>query len=151
MEQIIEELSELAHQAWRDLTYPNRPNVLHLRFEFQKLGDELININKPYIELNNVWKKVNNKTVNAALFAYSKNHNNRKNAASYIHDEWMKHNEHLKDNIKYAHLFKSYDKLTDIEKEKDALFYDLIKKKVDNNELSLEQINEYINYMITER
>lgn len=144
MEQIIEELSAVVHEKWRELTYPNEPNKEHLRPEFKNDGDKLVNINITYSELNSVWKKTNNKAVEIALLSYSKFPENRENAASFIHDEWMKANDYLKTNTKYSYLFVSYNELNKIEKEKDALQYDTIKNKIDNNEITLEKINNYL-------
>lgn len=144
MEQIIEELSTLVHEKWRDLTYPNEPNKEHLRPEFKIDGDKLININIPYNELNYVWKKTNNNAVNIAILAYTKFPDNREKAASFIHDEWMNNNDYLQTNTKYSHLFVSYNKLNEVEKEKDAIQYDIIKNKVETNVITLEQINNYL-------
>ena len=106
-------------------------------------NEEQIDIAVDYDNLTPFWQGANNKAVDVALKAYTLFPDNRDGAGNYIHEEWMKNNDWERSSR--PQLFVPFSELPVDEQEKDLKHYDIIKRYVDNGDITSEEINDYLN------
>jgi hypothetical protein len=117
----VHRFASMAHEEWRKNFDPTGTKE---RIKKNSDGSEG-NINVPFNELHPDWQKENLAAGKAAMDAVKKFPNDDEAASEYVHIEWMKRNPKGDWN---AAQHQDYDKLPDIEKEKDRVHIRTMKK-----------------------
>jgi len=113
-----------SHDAWRKQfheTNPQQRDVPRMR----ERGGKMVDINKPWKDLDPKAKADNKIAAYAAAEAIEKYPDDREKAAAYVHKQWIKRNKGDPNQPKA--LFEPYAALPDVEKDKDRAHIDRMK------------------------
>jgi len=91
-------------------------------------GGKMVDINKPWKDLDPKAKADNKVAAYAAYAALEKFPNDRERASDYVHRQWIKRNR--ADPNQPKDLFKPYSALPDVEKDKDRAHIDRMKAAI---------------------
>ncbi len=125
IEAAVEYFAQRSHDAWRRQFHKTNPKERTLP-RMRMRGAKLVDINKPWKDLDPEAKADNRIAAYAACAAIEKFPNDREEAADYVHRQWIKRNR--ADPNQPEQLFKPYSALTEGEKDKDRAHIDRMKR-----------------------
>lgn len=114
-----------SHNAWRAKFHkanPKEKNLPRMRLR----GGKMVDINQPWDKLDPRAKKDNIRAARDAYDAVTLFPDDREAAADYVHECWINRNKADKSQPK--DLFKPYARLPEVEKDKDRVHVDNMKK-----------------------
>lgn len=124
VEAAVDYFASRSHDAWRRQFHKTNPKERALP-RMRMRGGKMVDINKPWKDLDPKAKADNKVAAYAAYAAIEKFPNEREKAADYIHKQWIKRNR--ADPNQPKDLFKAYSALPDVEKDKDRAHIDRMK------------------------
>lgn len=127
MERAVEYFAGRSHNAWRKrllATDPKQKGKPRMRMR----GGTMVDVNQPWSKLDAKAKADNAHAARAAYAAVKKFPADREAAADYIHREWIKRNKG--DASQPKALFRPYDALPEVEKDKDRAHVDRMKRAI---------------------
>lgn len=120
----VEHFASRSHNAWRRKfrkANPKEANKPRMRLR----GGVMVDINKPWKELDPKAKADNEAAARAAYEALIKYPKDREAAAEFVHKRWIARNR--RDPNQPKDLFKPYAALPEVEKDKDRVHIDNMK------------------------
>ena len=127
LEAAVEYFSERSHNAWRKRllqTNPEQRGQPRMRLR----GGKMVDINQPWSKLDPSAKADNRQAARDAYAAIIKYPDDREAASDYVHKRWIARNKHDKSLDKA--LFTPYEKLSELEKDKDRAHVDRMKEAI---------------------
>jgi len=124
IEAAVDYFAARSHDAWRKQIHKANPKERALP-RLRMRGGKMVDINKPWKDLDPRAKAENKVAACAAYAAVEKFPNDREKAADYVHKQWIKRNR--ADPSQPKALFKPYAALTEVEKDKDRAHIDQMK------------------------
>ncbi len=124
IEAAVEYFASRSHDAWRRQFHKTNPKERALP-RMRMRGGKMVDINKPWRDLDPKAKADNKVAAYAAYAAIEKFPNDREKASDYVHEQWIKRNR--ADPSQPKDLFKPYAALPDVEKDKDRAHIDRMK------------------------
>ncbi len=124
VEAAVEYFASRSHDAWRRQFHKTNPKERTLP-RMRMRGRKMVDINKPWKDLDPKAKADNRIAAYAAYAAIEKFPNDREKASDYVHKQWIKRNR--ADPSQPKALFKPYRALPEVEKEKDRAHIDRMK------------------------
>ena len=124
LEAAVEYFAAHSHDAWRKQFHKANPKERALP-RMRMRGGKMVDINKPWKDLDAKAKADNRVAAYAAYAAIEKFPNDREKAADYVHRQWVKRNR--RDPNQPKTLFKPYSALPEVEKDKDRAHIDRMK------------------------
>jgi len=120
----VEYFAARSHDAWRAEFLKNNPDQAGLP-RMRMRGGKMVDINQPWSSLDPAAKADNKIAAETAYAALDRFPKNREKAAAYVHKQWIKRNR--ADPNQAKDLFKPYNELSEIEKDKDRAHIDQMK------------------------
>ena len=127
VEAAVEYFASRSHDAWRRQFHKANPKERALP-RMRMRGGKMVDINKPWKDLDPKAKADNKVAAYAAYAALEKFPNDRERASDYVHRQWIKRNR--ADPNQPKDLFKPYSALPDVEKDKDRAHIDRMKAAI---------------------
>lgn len=127
MEAAVDYFSGRSHDAWRKKllqTNPEQRGQPRMRMR----GGAMVDINKPWAELDQRAKDDNKRAARDAYAAVKRFPKDREAASDFVHKAWIQRNKNDKSQPK--ELFKAYAKLPEVEKDKDRAHVDRMKAAI---------------------
>lgn len=127
MEAAVDYFAGRSHDAWRKQllkTNPEQRGKPRMRLR----GGIMVDINQSWAKLHPNAKADNKHAARDAYAAVMKFPNDREAASVEVHKAWIRRNKHDKSLAK--DLFKPYERLSEIEKDKDRAHVDNMKKAI---------------------
>ena len=124
VEAAVEYFASRSHDAWRRQFHKANPKERTLP-RLRMRGGKMVDINKPWKDLDPRAKADNKIAAYAAYAAIQKFPNDREKASDYVHKQWIKRNR--SDPSQPKTLFRPYSALPEVEKEKDRAHIDRMK------------------------
>jgi len=124
IEAAVDYFAARSHDAWRKQFHKTNPEERNLP-RVRERGGKLVDINKPWRELDPKAKADNKIAAYAAAEAVEKYPDDREKAANYVHKQWIKRNKSDPNQPKV--LFEPYASLPEVEKDKDRAHIDRMK------------------------
>jgi hypothetical protein len=124
VEAAVEYFASRSHDAWRRQFHKANPKERSLP-RLRLRGGKMVDINKPWKELDPKAKAENKVAAYAAYAAIEKFPNDRERASDFVHKQWIKRNR--ADPNQPKDLFKPYSALPEVEKDKDRAHIDRMK------------------------
>jgi hypothetical protein len=124
IEAAVDIFAARSHDAWRKQFHKTNPKERALP-RLRMRGGKMVDINKPWKDLDPRARAENKVAAYAAYAAIEKFPNDREKASDYVHKQWMKRNR--ADPSQAKALFKPYDALPEVEKDKDRAHIDRMK------------------------
>jgi len=121
IEAAVEYFAARSHDAWRRQFHKTNPKECALP-RLRMRGGKMVDINKPWKDLDPKAKAENKVAAYAAYAAIEKFPNDREKASDYVHKQWIKRNR--ADPSQPKALFKAYSALPEVEKDKDRAHID---------------------------
>jgi hypothetical protein len=121
IEAAVDYFAARSHDAWRKQFHKTNLKERALP-RLRMRGGKMVDINKPWKHLDPKAKAENKVAAYAAYAAHEKFPNDREKASDYVHKQWMKRNR--ADASQPKRLFKPYNALPEIEKDKDRAHVD---------------------------
>ncbi|MFZ2030327.1 MAG: hypothetical protein WAU68_08475 [Vitreimonas sp.] len=128
IEAAVNYFASRSHDAWREKLHDTNPAERDLP-RMRERGGKMVDINKPWSELDPKAKAENRIAAHAAATAIEKYPDDREKAAAYVHKQWIKRNKG--DPNQPKDLFEPYAVLPDVEKDKDRAHIDRMKAAFD--------------------
>lgn len=125
LEAAVEHFSARSHDAWRRNFHKNNPKEAK-KPRMRLRGGVMVDVNQPWSKLHPKAQTDNKRAARDAYLAVKKFPNDREAAAEQVHVAWIKRNK--KDASQPKALFKPYARLPEIEKDKDRVHVDNMKK-----------------------
>jgi len=113
-----------SHDAWRKQFHETNPQERDVPRMRERRG-KMVDINKPWKDLDPKAKADNKIAAYAAADAIEKYPDDREKAAAYVHKQWIKRNKGDPNQPKA--LFEPYAALPEVEKDKDRAHIDRMK------------------------
>jgi hypothetical protein len=123
----VEYFSGRSHNAWRKRLLQTNPEQRG-QPRMRKRGGAMVDINKPWAELDPRAKADNKRAAVHAYEAVTKFPNDREAASDWVHKRWIERNK--VDKTLDRRLFKPYARLTEVEKDKDRAHVDNMKRAI---------------------
>lgn len=120
----IEEFAALSHDAWRRRllkTHPEQRGKPRMR----RRGGVMVDVNQPWSKLHPKAKTDNLRAARDAYKAIERFPRDREAASAYVHRCWVRRNK--ADPSQPRDLFRPYDTLPEVEKDKDRAHVDQMK------------------------
>jgi hypothetical protein len=114
-----------SHNAWRRRLLETNPQ-LRGQPRMRPRGGVMVDINKPWANLDPKAKADNKQAAYDAYEAVTRFPGDREAASNYVHERWMERNKRDKGQPKA--LFKPYARLLEVEKDKDRAHVDQMTK-----------------------
>jgi hypothetical protein len=127
LEAAVEYFAGRSHDAWRKALLTTNPEQKG-KPRMRERGGVMVDINKPWSQLDERAKADNRMAARDAYDAVRKFPANREAAADFVHRRWMERNRHDKSQPKA--LFKPYAKLPEVEKDKDRAHVDRMNEAI---------------------
>jgi len=124
VETAVEYFASRSHDAWLRQFHKANPKQRALP-RMRLRGGKMVDINKPWKDLDPKAKADNRIAAYAAYAAIEKFPNDREKASDYVHKQWIKRNR--SDPSQPKALFKPYSALPEGEKDKDRAHIDRMK------------------------
>jgi hypothetical protein len=124
-EAAIEYFAEHSHNAWLKSFRKSHP-AAKKRPRMCLRGGAMVDINKPWKDLDPKAQAENKRAARDAYRAVTKFPTDREAAAAFVHECWMRRNR--KDPSQPKALFAPYAKLSKVEKDKDRQHIDVMKQ-----------------------
>ncbi len=127
LEAAVEYFAARSHNAWRRTLLkadPAQKDKPRLRMR----GGAMVDVNQPWAKLDPKAQRDNMRAARDAYRAVKKFPNDREAAAAYVHERWIARNK--RDPSQPKHLFKSYARLPETEKDKDRAHVDNMKQAI---------------------
>jgi hypothetical protein len=124
IEAAVDYFASRSHDAWRKQFHETNPQERDLP-RMRERGGKMVDINKPWKDLDPKAKAENKVAAYAAAEAIEKYPDDRERAANYVHKQWIKRNK--SDPNQPKALFEPYASLPEIEKDKDRAHIDRMK------------------------
>jgi hypothetical protein len=124
IEAAVDYFAARSHDAWRKQFHKTNPKARALP-RMRMRGGKMVDINKPWKDLDPKAKAENKVAAYAAYAAIEKFPSDREKASEYIHEQWIKRNR--ADSSQPKSLFKPYSALPEVEKDKDRAHVDQMK------------------------
>lgn len=124
LEAAVDYFAARSHDAWRRQFHKANPKERALP-RMRMRGGKMVDINKPWKDLDPKAKADNRIAAYAAYAAIEKFPNDREKASDYVHKQWIKRNR--ADPSQPKTLFKPYSALSEVEKDKDRAHIDRMK------------------------
>ena len=124
-EAAVEYFAEHSHNAWLKAFRKNNP-AEKAKPRLRMRGGKLIDINKPWKDLDPKAQAENRVAARDAYAAVTKFPKDREAASAFVHECWIKRNK--KDPNQPKALFAPYAKLPEVEKDKDRQHIDVMKE-----------------------
>jgi hypothetical protein len=124
LEAAVDYFAARSHDAWRRQFHKANPKERALP-RMRMRGGKMVDINKPWKDLDPKAKAENRVAAYAAYAAIEKFPNDREKASDYVHKQWIKRNR--ADPNQPKTLFKPYSALSEVEKDKDRAHIDRMK------------------------
>jgi hypothetical protein len=124
IEAAVDYFAARSHDAWRKQFHKTNPKERALP-RLRMRGGKMVDINKPWKDLDPKAKAENKLAAYAAYDAIEKFPNDREEASEYVHKQWIKRNR--ADPSQPKALFKPYSALPEVEKDKDRAHIDQMK------------------------
>jgi hypothetical protein len=124
IEAAVDYFAARSHDAWRKQFHKTNPKERALP-RLRMRGGKMVDINKPWKDLDPKAKAENKVAAYAAYAAIEKFPNDREKASDYVHKQWIKRNR--ADSSQPKSLFKPYSTLSEVEKDKDRAHIDQMK------------------------
>jgi hypothetical protein len=124
-EKAVDYFAARSHGAWRRTllkTNPEQKGQPRMRLR----GGVMVDVNQPWSKLHPKAQADNRNAAYDAYDAVKMFPNDREAAAHYVHQRWMKRNK--ADPSQPKNLFRPYDKLPEVEKDKDRAHVDNMNK-----------------------
>ncbi len=121
VEAAVEYFASRSHDAWRRQFHKTNPKERTLP-RMRMRGGKMVDINKPWKDLDPKAKADNKIAAYAAYAAIEKFPNDREKASDYVHKQWIKRNR--ADPNQPKDLFRPYSALPEVEKDKDRAHID---------------------------
>lgn len=126
-EAAADHFSARSHNAWRKNLLATNPEQRG-KPRMRPRGGVMVDINKPWALLDPRAKAENKRAAYDAYDAVVRFPDDREAAADYVHQCWIQRNRGDKSQPKA--LFKPYARLPEVEKDKDRVHVDLMKKAI---------------------
>lgn len=127
LEAAVDYFAGRSHDAWRKALLKTNPEQKG-KPRMRERGGVMVDINKPWSQLDVRAKEDNKNAARDAYAAVRKFPNDREAAAAFVHVCWIKRNR--KDASQPKELFKPYAKLPEVEKDKDRAHVDRMKEAI---------------------
>ena len=124
IEAAVDYFAARSHDAWRKQFHKTNSKERALP-RMRMRGGKMVDINKPWKDLDPKAKAENKVAAYAAYAALEKFPNDREKASDYVHKQWVKRNRADPSHAKA--LFKPYSALPEVEKDKDRAHIDQMK------------------------
>lgn len=124
IEAAVDYFAARSHDAWRKQFHETNPQERDLP-RMRERGGKMVDINKPWKDLDPKAKADNKIAAYAAAEAIEKYPDDREKAAAYVHKQWIKRNKGDPNQPKA--LFEPYASLAEVEKDKDRAHIDRMK------------------------
>ncbi|MGD9965238.1 MAG: hypothetical protein AB7T59_01830 [Hyphomonadaceae bacterium] len=123
----VDYFSGRSHDAWRKAFLKSNPDQrgqprMRLR------GGVMVDINQPWSKLDQRAKDDNKQAALDAYAAVKRFPNDREAASNHVHEAWIRRNRNDKSQPK--DLFRPYDRLPEVEKDKDRAHIDRMKQAI---------------------
>ncbi len=123
----IEHFAARSHNAWRKRFHETNP-AEKAKPRMRRRGGVMVDVNQPWAKLHAKAKADNMRAARDAYDAVKRFPNDREAASAYVHECWIKRNKG--DASQPKALFKPYDKLPEVEKDKDRAHVDQMKRSI---------------------
>lgn len=123
----IEHFAARSHNAWRRRFHQTNP-AEKAQPRMRLRAGAMVDVNQPWAKLHPKAKADNIRAARDAYEAVRRFPNDREAASAYVHECWMRRNKG--DASQPKALFKPYDKLPELEKDKDRAHIDQMKRSI---------------------